>query len=85
MSEEVATAKAVVRKYKVESVEETDTPSGMPKDTWFKYVIGQGSSKIEGMKSGTLKAVTEHAASVAEDLNSRATGGNSTYAARKRK
>lgn len=84
MSEEVV-VKAVVRKYKVESVEKMDTPEGVPDGTWHKYVIGQGSSRIEGMKSGSLRIVTEHAASVAEDLNSRAAGGNSTYAARKRK
>lgn len=74
-----------VNKYKVESVEKTEAPEGMPEGNWHRYVIGQGSSRIEGLKTGTLKAVTQHAQTVAEDLNSRAGKGNSAYAARKRK
>jgi hypothetical protein len=72
-------------KYRVVSVEKTEPPEGMPDGNWHRYIIGQGSAKIEGLKPGTLKAVTEHAETVAEDLNSRAGGGNSAYAARKRK
>ncbi len=72
-------------KYRVVSVEKTEPPEGMPEGNWHRYIIGQGSAKIEGLKPGTLKAVTQHAETVAEDLNSRAGGGNSAYAARKRK
>jgi len=72
-------------KYRVESVEKTDPPEGLPAGNWHRYIIGQGGSKIEGLKPGSLKAVTEHAESVATDLNLRAKGGNSTYAARKQK
>jgi hypothetical protein len=72
-------------KYSVVSVEKTDSPEGMPEGNWHRYVIGQGNSKIEGLKPGTLKAVTQHAEAVAEDLNLRATKGNSTYTARKKK
>ncbi len=72
-------------KYRVVSVEKTEPPEGMPDGNWHRYIIGQGSAKIEGLKPGTLKAVTQHAETVAEDLNSRAGGGNSAYAARKRK
>jgi len=71
-------------KYAVVTVEKTTTPEGLPGDNWHRYVIGQGTSKIEGIKPGTLKAVTEHAEAVAEDLNSRTGKGGSTYAPRKK-
>lgn len=73
-----------VLKYRVTTVEKTTTPQGMPGDNWHRYVIGRGSSKIEGKKPGSLKAVTQHAETVAEDLNSRAGRSGSTYAPRKR-
>lgn len=71
------------RKYEVVTVEKTAAPEGLPGNNWHRYVIGQGSSKIEGKKPGTLQDVTEHAELVAEDLNSRSTKGRSTYAPRK--
>jgi len=84
-TDEVNAKPKVESKYRVESVEKIEPPEGMPAGNWHRYVIGQGGSKIDGLKPGTLKAVTEHAESVATDLNLRATGGNSTYAARKQK
>ncbi len=71
-------------KYHVVTVEKITPPEGMPGDNWHRYVIGQGNSKIEGNKPGSLKAVTEHAETVTEDLNSRMDRGGSTYAPRKR-
>jgi len=71
-------------KYHVVSVEKTTPPEGLPGDNWHSYVIGQGSSRIEGKKPGTLKAVTEHAETVVEDLNARKGRGGSTYAPRKK-
>jgi len=72
--------------YRVESVEETDTPDGIPPGIWHRYIIGRGSSRIEGLKAGSMRAVTEHAECVAEDLNTRATRYSSAYhVARKRK
>ena len=61
--------------YRVMSVKKTDTPSGLQNDNWFRYVIGHGRMKIEGLRPGTLKTVTAHAKSVAEDLNDRRTRG----------
>ena len=58
--------------YHVMSVEETDLPEGILFGSWHRYVIGRGKSKIEGFKSGSLESVTEHAKSVAEDINERA-------------
>ena len=71
-------------KYNVVIVEKTTTPEGMPGDNWHHYVIGHGSSQIEGLKPGTLKAVTQHAQAVADDLNERAGKSGSTYAPRQR-
>jgi hypothetical protein len=71
--------------YRVMSVEKADPPEGMPDGNWHRYVIGQGESKIEGFKSGSLQAVTQHAEAFAQDLSTRAAKGYSTYAARKRK
>ena len=79
MSEEV-TKKPV---YQVVSVEKIDTPDGMPGNNWHRYVIRRKGSEIDGMKPGTLKSVTQHAETVAEDLNLRAGGLASAYAARK--
>lgn len=72
-------------KYRVMSVKKTTTPEGLPDGDWYRYVIGQGLSKIEGLRPGTLKTVTEHANSVAEDLNARGTRGFSYSVTQKRK
>ena len=71
-------------KFRVITVEKTAAPEGMPGDNWHLYVIGQDSSRIEGKKPGSLKAVTLHAETVAEDLNARTGRGGSTYAPRKK-
>lgn len=71
--------------YQVVTVEKIDTPDGMSGTNWHRYVIQRKGSAMEGMKPGSLKSVTEHAESVASDLNERAGGrASSTYAARKR-
>ena len=84
MSSEVE-QQAIVTTYKVISVEKTDAPKGLPGDNWHRYIIGQGGSRIEGFKPGTLSSVKEHAEAVAEDLNLRATKGNSAYASRRKR
>lgn len=72
-------------KFQVVSVEPTTPPAGMPDGKWHRYVIGQGTSKIEGMKLGSLKSVTQHAETVADDLNERANRSGSTYAPRNKR
>jgi hypothetical protein len=72
-------------KYRVESVEKIDPPAGMPEGDWFRYVISEGESKIEGFQPGSLYTVTQHAETFADDLNARAANGYSVYAARKKK
>ena len=69
--------------YVVVIVEKTTAPDNMAGDNWHRYVIGQGKSKIEGKKTGSLREVTRHAETLAEDLNSRMGTGGSTYARRK--
>jgi hypothetical protein len=71
--------------YRVVSVEKTDPPAGVQDGNWHRYVISQGESEICGCKSGTLKAVTQHAESFAEDLNARSAKGYSAYAPNRRK
>ena len=72
-------------RYQVVTVEKTEPPQGMPDGNWYRYVIGQGKSQIEGLKLGSLQTVKEHAQIMAEDLNSRAARSGSFYAPRKRK
>jgi len=72
-------------KYRLISVEKIDPPEGMPSGSWYRYVIGQGTSRIEGKRLGTLKAVTRHAEEYAENLDTRSTIGYSAYVSRKQK
>ncbi len=73
-----------IRKYRVVTVEKTNPPEGLPGDNWHRYVIGQGASRIEGRKPGTLEDVIQHAETAVEELNSRSGKGGMTYAPRKR-
>jgi len=76
---------AAVRKYNVITVEKTLPPKGMA-GNWHHYVIGEGESKIDGKRCGSLEMVWEHAESVAESLNDRAARrGSSAYVMRRKK
>ena len=72
-------------KYRVMSVKKTTTPEGLQEGDWYRYVIGQGRSKIEGLRLGTLETVTEHAESVTNNLNTRGPKGFAQSITRKRK
>jgi hypothetical protein len=65
--------------YHVMTVEKSAAPEGMPGNDWHHYVIGRGSSIIEGKKTGTLKDVTEHAKDLAERINARCDKNGITY------
>jgi hypothetical protein len=67
-------------RYHLVSIEKTDPPAGMEAGDWYHYVIGQGHSKIECTRLGTLQEVTKHAEEYAESLNARAGKGYSSYA-----
>ncbi len=83
--EEKKPTKSRLPKYNLISVEKSDAPKGLPEGNWHHYVIGQGSSRIEGYRPGSLKSVTEHAETVVLDLNERTASGKSTYAVSKKK
>jgi hypothetical protein len=71
-------------KYRVMTVTKITPPEGMS-GMWHHYVIGEGNSRIDGKRPGTLQAVTHHAETVAETLNLRAGKGSfPTYIARKK-
>jgi len=70
-------------KFPVTSIEKTEPPQGVKEGEWYEYVIGKGSSAITGMRSGSLKAVTEYVEEYADNLNRRSALGYSAYAARK--
>ncbi|MDH5356801.1 MAG: hypothetical protein OEY09_20340 [Gammaproteobacteria bacterium] len=72
------------RKFGVTRIEKTDPPEGMQKGDWYLYVIGKGSSEIQGKRPGTLESVTEYAKDYASNLNERAALGYSAYAVAKR-
>jgi len=72
--------------YYVDCVERTDPPKDIQTGDWYRYVIGRGKSRIEGLKPGSLQTVTEHAHSAVDDLNTRITKISSTnYVSQKRK
>ncbi len=71
------------RKFNITKIEKTEPPEGMQKGDWYRYVIGKGSSEIQGKRPGTLQSVTEYAKEYASNLNQRAAQGYSAYAATK--
>ena len=72
--------------YNVLSVEKIDPPAGLEGANWYRYVIGRGSSTMVGNRRGTLKQVTEHAKTLASDLNARSgRNGKSLWAPRQNK
>ena len=77
------TAETKSLKFQLESVEETTPPEGAEKGKWYSYIIGRGKSVIKGKRCGTLKAVTEHAEGIVEDLNSRGSNYGSMYVSRR--
>jgi len=75
----------IIEKYRVMTVTEIAPPEGMT-GMWHHYIIGEGHSKIDGKRPGTLQAVTQHAETVAERLNLRAaTGSYPTHISRSKK
>jgi hypothetical protein len=72
-------------RYQVISVEQADAPDGMAGTNWHRYVIGRGTSRIEGLRTGTRQSVTDHAEDYVEVLNDRSLRGFSSYAPRNRK
>ena len=59
------------KSYHVITVEKSAAPKGYTGDDWHHYVIGRGTSIIEGKKVGSLKEVTKHAEELAERITAR--------------
>jgi hypothetical protein len=72
-------------RYRVISVEKAKAPEGMTGKNWHRYVVGQGTSRIEGLRTGTLKAVTEHVENWVQELNERGVRGYSSFSPRNQK
>ena len=68
--------------FNVISIDKIDAPEGMTGDDWYHYTIGEGNSKIEGLRPGSLKKVTEHVNEYCAELNDRIGRGGSTYSPR---
>ncbi len=56
--------------YRIISVERTDSPEA-DENPWFRYVIANDVTVIEGIRSGTREEVFDHASQCAERLNTR--------------
>lgn len=59
--------------FKVSLVEEEPSLVSGDKQTWYRYVLNNGHSTIEGHRSGTLKSVTDYANQYTDQLNERNT------------
>ena len=70
--------------YELISVDKIDTPAGMEGDNWYRYVLGQGASKIDGLRQGSLKSVTQHAEDYSKELIERIRNGGSIFSTRKK-
>jgi len=44
------------RKFNITKIEKMDPPEGMQEGDWYRYVIGKGSSEIQGKRPGTLQS-----------------------------
>ena len=72
----------IKHKFNIMNIEKISTPEGMVGDNWYQYVVGQGSSEINGLTTGTLRQVTEHVNKVIDDLNERSKGNKTGYSQR---
>ena len=58
------------------SVEKADPlPTWLPDGNWYRYIIRQGSSDLEGYIIGSLPSATEYAESVTANMNERSING----------
>ena len=71
------------REFIVAEVVRIERPDGVAGGNWYRYTIEHGSAPIEGIRSGSLQSVRQHAEEFADNLNQRALHGYSSYAARK--
>lgn len=66
--------------FRVETVESSAAPSGMPHGQWCRYVIANRSSRVVGRYRGTLAQTRRNAEQLAHSANERTKSGKSTWA-----
>ena len=73
-------------RYALVSVEKADPlPAWLPDGNWYRYIIRQKNSDLEGYIIGSLLSATEYAESVTANMNERSKSGKFSYAASKKK
>jgi hypothetical protein len=75
---------AATLKYRVGEITKTTPPDADSGGEWYSYTIEHDKSRIDGMRSGSLSAVTRYLEDYVEELNARATSGYSAYAPKKK-
>jgi hypothetical protein len=68
--------------FHVDSVEKTETPGGGQGQDWYRYVLTNHRSTIQGFRRGSRQHVCDYAAQYAEQLNLRTVNGPSTWSPR---
>lgn len=68
--------------FRVETVESSVAPTGLPQGTWCSYVIASRRSRIVGRYQGTLAQTRRNAEQLASSFNERARNGTSAWAPR---
>jgi hypothetical protein len=76
---------AMPHPFKVARVERADSPNSGEGTVWYRYVLDNGRSTINGRRRGTLKDVTAYATQCTEQLNERSLLGRSIWNPRGRK
>lgn len=68
--------------FQVDSVEKTETPGGGQEQDWYRYVLKNQSSTINGLRRGSYQHVCDYAAEYAEQLNTRIVHGSQNWSPR---
>ena len=68
------TASPKAEPFKVVSTDRCEPPEGAGDDTWYRYVIAQGSNSIVGRRQGSLSSVSAAIEEEVARLNERRLG-----------
>jgi len=71
--------------FMVQSVEKSEAPDGGQAQDWYRYVLKNRRSTITGHRRGSKQHVREYATQYAEQLNTRAILGPTTWNPRRKK
>ena len=70
--------------YHLASIEKTKAPGGGTGRDWYRYVLRNDNSTIQGFRRGSREHVSEYAAQYAEQLNTRTVLGPSPWSTRQK-